>query len=130
MHAPESQWNSPPESLLLDRDEVHVWRATLDLPISRLQALEQILAADERTRANKFHFPEDRMHFIVARGVLRAILGRYLSRDPRTLQFCYNQYGKPTLAGEASSGSLFFNVSHSHGMALYAISYIQTIGID
>ena len=130
MDAPESQWNSPPEALILDRDEIHIWRAILDLPISRVQALEQILAADERTRANKFHFPKDRTHFIVARGALRAILGRYLSRDPRTLQFCYNQYGKPTLASEAGSDSLFFNVSHSHGIALYAISHIQNIGID
>src|SRR5437763_15914742 len=110
MDAPEFQWNSPPAPHILDYDEVHIWRATLDLPVSRVQALEQILAADERTRANKFHFPKDRTHFIVARGALRSILGRYLSSDPHTLRFCYNQYGKPTLAREESSDSLFFNV--------------------
>ena len=130
MDAPKFEWNHPPEFLILDYGEVHVWRATLDLPISRVQALEQSLAADERTRANKFHFPKDRTHFIVARGALRAILGRYLSRDPRTLRFCYNQYGKPTLAGEAGSDSLFFNVSHSHEMALYAVSRNLNIGVD
>lgn len=130
MDAPESEWNSPPESLILEDDEVHVWRATLDLPPTDVQALEQILAPDERIRANKFHFLKDRNHFIVARGVLRAILGRYLSRDPRMLQFCYSQYGKPALTTEACSGPLYFNVSHSHGMALYAFSGNLNNGVD
>ncbi|TMB89361.1 MAG: 4'-phosphopantetheinyl transferase superfamily protein, partial [Chloroflexi bacterium] len=66
----------------------------------------------------------------VARGILRAILGRYLSRDPRTLHFCYSQYGKPSLVSEGCSDPLFFNVSHSHGMALYAISRNFNIGVD
>ncbi len=48
MYAPKFEWNHPPEFLILDYDEVHVWRATLDLPPSDVQALEQILAADER----------------------------------------------------------------------------------
>src|SRR5438270_4059129 len=122
MNAPRFEWNHPPEFLILDHDEVHVWRATLDLPPSDVQALEQILAADERSRANKFHFHKDRTHFVVARGVLRAILGRYPSRDPRTLHFCYSQYGKPSIVSEGCSEPLSFNVSHSHGMALYAIS--------
>ncbi len=80
MDAAKFEWNHPPEFLILDDDEVHLWRATLDLPPSDVQALEQILAADERARANKFHFQKHRTHFVVARGVLRAILGRYLSR--------------------------------------------------
>ncbi len=130
MDAPKFEWNHPPEFLMLDYGEVHVWRATLDLPPSDVQALEQILAADERARANKFHFQKDRTHFVVARGILRAILGRYLSRDPRTLHFCYSQYGKPSLVSEACSDPLFFNVSHSHGMALYAISRTLNIGVD
>src|SRR5437763_11374798 len=130
MDAPEFEWNSPLEPLILGCDEVHIWRATLDLPPSDVQALEQILAADERARANKFHFQKDRTHFVVARGVLRAILGRYLSRDPRTLLFCYSQYGKPDLVSEACSDPLFFNISHSHGMALYAISRNLNIGVD
>src|SRR5437763_12705158 len=100
MDAPKFEWNHPPEFLILDDNEVHVWRATLDLSPSDVQALEQILAADERTRANKFHFQKDRTHFVVARGILRAILGRYLSRDRRTLHFCYSQFGKPFLVSE------------------------------
>src|SRR5439155_22463572 len=131
MSAPVSLWCSPPEILEVTCNEVHVWRATLDLPRSRVQSLEQTLAADERTRAEQFHFQKDRMHFIVARGLLRAILGRYLATNPCTLRFCYSQYGKPTLAREAGSdASLCFNVTHSHGLALYAITRNRALGID
>lgn len=41
-------WSSPPEILELGCNEVHVWRAALDLPISHVRSLEQTLAADER----------------------------------------------------------------------------------
>lgn len=87
MSVPESVWCPAPEVLLVGSDKVHIWRATLDLPVSRVASFEQTLAADQRTRAGRFHFQKDRTHFIVARGFLRAILGRYLNRDPRTLRF-------------------------------------------
>jgi 4'-phosphopantetheinyl transferase len=131
MSASVPLWRSPSEILELNHKEVHVWRATLDLPMSRVRSLEQTLAADERARAERFHFEKDRMHFIVARGLLRAILGRYLARNPHTLRFCYSQYGKPTLAREShNDASLCFNVTHSHGVALYAVSRNRAIGID
>src|SRR5205085_8136741 len=101
---PLSSWDAPPESLRIDSDEVHVWRAVLDLPPSHLHVLEQTLAEDERARAQQFRFPKDRAHFVAARGILRAILGRYLFREPRALSFSYSQYGKPALVEEAGSG--------------------------
>jgi len=117
--------------LLGSGDEVHVWRAALDLPIARVASLEQTLAAAERTRAGQFHFERDRTHFIVARGLLRTILGRYLGRDPRTLRFSSNTYGKPGLAQEfGGDASLSFNVTHAGGMALYAVTRNRAIGID
>jgi 4'-phosphopantetheinyl transferase len=123
-------WSTPPDPLVLEREEVHVWRATLDLPAYRVQALEQTLAPDEGTRAQKYHFQKDRIHFIVARGLLRAILARYLDRDATALRFTYNEYGKPALVEEAGDDSLSFNVSHSHGMALHAITRNWAVGID
>jgi 4'-phosphopantetheinyl transferase len=130
MSAPESLWCSPPDLLVLGCNEVHVWCTTLDLPLSCVQSLEQTLAADERIRSQQFRFPQDRIHFIVARGIRRAILGRYLASDPRTLQFRYSQYGKPSLVGESGSDALFFNITHSRRMALYAITRGKDIGID
>ena len=131
MSVPEFAWNPAPATFLVGSDEVHVWRATLDLPIARVTSFEQTLAADKRTRAGQFHFQKDRTHFIVARGLLRTILGRYLGQDPRTLRFCSNAYGKPGLAPECGGdASLSFNVSHAGALALYAVTCNRAIGID
>ena len=128
--APVPPWRSPPETLVLGGDEVHVWRATLDRTPSQIQSFLHNLAADEQARAERFYFERDREHFIVARGVLRAILGGYLNRVPGCLSFCYSSHGKPALAGESDGDAIRFNVSHSHGVALYAVTRGREVGID
>jgi len=128
--SPVLPWCSPPETLVLGSDEIHVWRATLDQTSSRIQRFLHDLAADEQARAERFHFERDREHFIVARGMLRTILGCYLNREPASLSFCYSSHGKPSLAGESDGDAIRFNVSHSHGVALYAVTRGREVGID
>ncbi len=125
-----SSWSSPPKILKLTNDDVHVWRVSQDVNASRVQSLLQTLSADERARAERFYFQKDRYRFIVARGLLRAILGRYLKIEPSQLHFCYNLHGKPALTRESADNELCFNVSHSHELVLYAIARKREIGID
>jgi 4'-phosphopantetheinyl transferase len=130
MMALDRLWLPPPADLKLSRDDVHVWRASLNLPASRVQSLQHTLAADELSRVERFHFQIDRQHFIVARGLLRAILSRYLDMEPGQLRFRYSPYGKPALATTLGQDTLSFNVSHSHGLALYAVTRGREIGVD
>lgn len=130
MISPISSWGPPPKILILGSDEVHVWCAALNLKASQVQRLHQTLSGDEQARAKRFYFQKDREHFIVARGQLRAILGRYLKTQPSQLRFCYSPHGKPALAHRSGSNGLRFNVSHSHGLALYAITYSGELGVD
>jgi len=123
-------WCAPPATLELGSNEVHVWRATLDQTPSQHLSFLHNLSADEATRAERFHFEKDREHFIVARGVLRAILGGYLNRSPKSLSFCYGAKGKPALGGEFDGDAIRFNVSHSHGLALYAVTRGRDVGVD
>jgi 4'-phosphopantetheinyl transferase len=123
-------WLAPPKKASLADDEVHVWRTILDLPSAQVQHLWSLLTADERSRADNFHFARDRRHFIAARGVLRTILGRYLGVAPNDLRFCYNRHGKPFLTSEFSNQALSFNLSHASGLALYAVVRGREIGID
>ena len=123
-------WAPAPKDLILADNEVHVWRAQLELPSSGVQRLRGILSDDELDRANRFSFEIDRQRFIAARGTLRSILSRYLTIPPGHLRFCYNQYGKPFLAPEFSSSLLNFNLSHSGRVALYAITRNMEIGVD
>ena len=125
-----STWFPPPKPLKLGSDEVHVWRALLDQPVSRRQDLEHFLSVDERNRAERFHFQKDRYHYVVAHALLRIILGRYLGLDPEQLRFCYGPYGKPTLAAATGGNEFHFNMSHSHEIVLYAVTRGREIGID
>jgi 4'-phosphopantetheinyl transferase len=107
-----------------------VWRASLDLPAPRIQALQHDLSEEELQRAERFHFQRHRGRFIAARGLLRTILGRYLKTDPGLLRFRYGPRGKPELGGEAGRSGLCFNISHSHGLALFAVTYGREVGVD
>lgn len=123
----EPDWIPPPACPELAANDVHIWRAPLDLPSERLTALQRVLSAAERQRASRFVRAQDRQRFIAARGHLRVLLGRYLQCQPEQLVFTYNEYGKPALADAAAPR---FNLAHSEGLALYAVSQAQPLGID
>lgn len=127
MYRPEPPGGTVVE--LLEND-VHVWRASLDLESTVVRQHEATLAPDERARAARFAFERDRNHFVVARGTLRQLLGKYLNRPPSGLQFGYGPQGKPFVPTNDISASVKFNISHSSGMALLAFSRNRELGID
>ena len=69
-----------------------------------MRSLWYTLTADERQRAERYVFEQDRTHFVVARGLLRVLLGRYLRQDPPHLRFIYGPHGKPALATDTGGG--------------------------
>lgn len=125
-----SSWEPSPDRFELAADEIHVWRANLEREEIMLRRLEKTLSADEKARANSFFFQRDRDHFIAARGILRDLLGKYVNRAPGRLDFDYGPQGKPALHREFSRQSVQFNVSHSHGMALFGFAIEGRIGVD
>ncbi len=123
-------WSTPAKDLTLENKEVHVWRAELDLPAEQVQELAKTLSEDEQLRAQRFHFQKHRQRFIVGRGLLRTILGRYLGIKPEQIQFEYSPRGKPRLGESCCRERLQFNLSHSQGLALYGFTRDRRIGID
>ncbi|MGH7830115.1 MAG: 4'-phosphopantetheinyl transferase family protein [Candidatus Binatia bacterium] len=120
-------WADPPSIVKITGDEVHIWRASLDSYISFIERFWSALSADERGRAGRFHFQKDRDRFVIARGILRTMLGCYCGVEPSGLRFSYGPYGKPALVSESG---LSFNLSHSGGLALYAVACGREVGID
>ncbi|WP_020568326.1 4'-phosphopantetheinyl transferase family protein [Neolewinella persica] len=107
--------------------EIHLWRANLSLDPIQTSHHYALLSPDEKQRAARFHYPEDRNHFINARGILRSLLGRYLDLPPTAISFTYSAYGKPDLAAEAP---LSFNVSHAGGYGLLGFTSGPPLGVD
>jgi 4'-phosphopantetheinyl transferase len=110
--------------------DLHVWTVALDQPPTPLNLLARTLSADELERAGKFRFPRDRDRFMTARAMLRAILARYLGRDPVSVAFTYGPQGKPAVHGSAGEIELGFNLTHSEDLALIAVTYGRPVGVD
>ena len=123
-------WPLAPEDPSMFAAQANVWLAELEQPADTIQRLAGELASDELLRAQRFYFERDRRRFIVARGVLRAILSAYLPVTPAQLSFTYGPQGKPALAAPFNDTGLRFNVSHSHELALYAVIRAREIGVD
>ncbi len=121
---------SPAAQIPLSSDQVHIWQAHLDLPAELLAQLRATLSIDEQRRADRFHFERDRHRFTAGRGILRNILSRYSGIKPALLEFSYSPRGKPALRSDSAGGALNFNLSHSGGLALYAVTRHRQIGID
>ncbi len=107
--------------------EVHVWRVRLEDQRPALQAYWPLLAADEQSRAGKFHYSRDQERYLITRGCLRRLLAAYLQQPPAALAFRYTDYGKPFLT---PASDLSFNVSHAGGYALFAFTPQAPIGVD
>ena len=123
-----SVWLEAPNWPELGRDEVHVWRAALDLNATAIRNFEQTLSKDECAQAAKFRFPKHRRRFIARRGLIRDIIARYLGLDPAQLEFQRGPHGKPALAAWPGEDTIQFNLSYSHGLALFAIASGREIG--
>ena len=120
-------WRRRRGGVALGRDEIHVWRLWLERAEAGLAALTPLLSGDERRRAERYRFDRDRRRFVAARGLARVVLGDYLRRSPASLRFDLGAHGKPSLRGERE---LRFNVSHSGGVALLAVSRGPEVGVD
>ncbi|MEO1519422.1 MAG: 4'-phosphopantetheinyl transferase superfamily protein [Cyanobacteria bacterium J06633_2] len=114
----------------LNDTDVHLWQVILSCGIDQQQTYYATLSSDERARADRFKFEHLRHRFIIGRGVLRELLGRYLAIAPGEIRFTYGRYGKPTLDQAVHSTSISFNLSHSNTMALLVFCRKGMIGVD
>lgn len=123
-------WAPPPPQVGLAASEIHLWRATLDVEVAVAQRLYPLLNGAEQERAGRFRFERDRQRFIVARARLRQILSRYLNVSAQRIGFVYGPNGKPALSPGQAEGDIRFNLSHSRGLAVYAVTQQREIGVD
>jgi 4'-phosphopantetheinyl transferase len=129
MSSVQQAWPPAPAQLELGEHEVHLWSAALERPTDEVDRLVGMLTPDERDRAKRFRHRQLHDHFVLARGTLRLLLSRYTGIEPAAVRFRFGPQGKPYLA-EPDWAWLQFNVSHSHGLALYAFTRQIEVGVD
>lgn len=112
--------------IILKDQEVHFWYLDLDSSSFELGDLFPFLDMEEKKRAEQYYFEKDKKRFVVARGLLRKVLGRYLNQDPNKIVFSLNRFGKPSIFLNPIS----FNLSHSENLSLIAVSKNLELGVD
>jgi 4'-phosphopantetheinyl transferase len=108
----------------LDPSAVHVWRADLD---QLAELSDAALSDEERERAARFASERSRERWTRARAALRELLGGYLGRAAQAIELRSGKRGKPEVL---DGGGIEFNLSHSGGLALFAFTDGNPVGID
>jgi len=119
------RWTDANTAEFSSPDEIHVWKISLFDPTP--DELE-ILSKDEIERSHKFKNETARKTYLCSRLVMRRLFASYLKQPASELKFNTTQQGKPFLANYATE--LKFNLSHSHGLILLAVSPSLELGID
>lgn len=108
-------------------DEAEIWSADLSVTAAEAEKWRSVLSQEERQRADRFRFDDDRRRFVVAKGILRTLLGDYLCQSPSEIRFRTGRLGKPELKAAVP---LEFNVSHCRDVALFGFARGGAIGVD
>jgi 4'-phosphopantetheinyl transferase len=105
---------------------VEVWCCELTRSAGDVAAMARTLSEAERERAARFGTVELRDRYVVGRATLRVILGATLALDPARVGLVRGHRGRPEVEG----GALDFNVSHTRGTGLFAVTRTGRVGVD
>lgn len=117
-------WLSPKSLIALQPTQTAVWR--IDLSPTDLVATT-LLSPEERARADRFRHAAARAHFVAGRTALRLLLAKQLGTDPTGIHLGTGPQGKPYLL---HSRDLAFNLAHSGGVVLVALTHSDRLGVD
>jgi len=103
-----------------------LFRVQVSANAGLLAGLRPLLLADELLRASRYRRVADHNRFLLARAVLRGLLGHHSGQDPRAIRFASGLNNKPAAVGLPT---VHFNVSHAHDWILLALA-ATAIGVD
>lgn len=110
---------------------IELWTLAHDQDAALIAACERILSAEEIARLARFKPKHKRREYALSRALLRGVLGEALGSSPAELEFTYGDKGKPSLVGEFAHAEIRFNLSHSGGMTVLAVTrYPADLGVD
>lgn len=118
---------SVPDGVLRPTEgSVHIWYAKLDDIRPRHAEFDRLLQPEEQERAQRFRFDTDRERYVLGHGLLRVLLGRYLTQEPASIRMARGRFGKPYVEGS----DLHFSFSDTKDAILVAFATGAEIGAD
>lgn len=86
------------------------------------------LSTSERARYARYRHDVDRQMFLLGRLMARTLVGRALGVDPTAWVWREGARGRPEIG--ATSSSIGFNLAHSAGLVVCAVSERGPVGVD
>jgi 4'-phosphopantetheinyl transferase len=119
-------------TITLNPSEMHLWFIN-DQEItdpSLLISYLTLLNEEEQAKQSRFYFEKDRHQYLITRAFLRIVLSFY-EREiaPEQWQFQRQLHGKPFITNPVKK-PLYFNLSHTAGKIVIALSYRDGMGVD
>lgn len=112
---------------VLAAGEIHLWKIHKQEHLDRYEVYWELLSDQEKKKAMHFRFYKDKSCYVIAKGVLRTLLGAYLKCDPTSISIKYAHNGKPFVFNEME---IHFNVSHAKDCILIGFAKKHEIGVD
>jgi len=109
--------------------KIDVWFFDIDRTPSEIDEFKAILSSEERTRAKRFKFLNDRRRYVVQHGILRVLLSKYMKKEPQQVEIRTSLNGKPYVDSQ-DRGAIHFSASRSDEFVMLAFNCIDNIGID
>ena len=109
-------------------NKADIWRINISSNLFFLDHFLSVMQPTEIARANRYFQAKDKNRFIISRGALREILGKYLNQSPSSIEFAEGANKKPYIKSTDKT-DLHYNISHSGDWILLAIANSE-IGAD
>ena len=115
----------------LEENDVHLWLTDLKT-VDRIRADDYLalMSDDERERNSRYRFADSRFTDAVTRALARTVLSRYVDLPPTAWRFSRGEHGKPEIDVPGLARPLRFNLSHSKGFVVCAVTPGRDVGVD
>ena len=107
--------------------EVHIWTVSINALKEKLGSLRSLLTAEEEAKVSFYKFEHTQNSYIVTKSVLRILLSLYMGVKLKEVKIGVHKKGKPFLMDEVP---IFFNISNSDDLCVFAFSGDGEVGID
>ena len=112
---------------------VAVWHATTADVFgeeARRRRARGWLSPADHARHERYRFQADQDMFLLGRVMARALVGQALGVGPNGWEWREGPRGRPEVADAGAADRVSFNIAHSAGLVVCAISSDGTVGVD
>jgi 4'-phosphopantetheinyl transferase len=125
-----SQAKTSKISLNIKENEIHLWQVNPDniTQAELLHKYKELLSDDETKKQQRYKFSHDRHDALITRAFVRDLLSYYADVAPNEWRFDKGEKDKPEIVNPPLP--LRFNLSHTKGLIICAVTLENDIGCD